>query len=462
MTIERLTPISKALVITISLAALTTIVLWVRQSTPEETVDPREPRFIQAVDAGRTREALELGEALLTALREREPNNPDLIALTDRLETARQISALIANHIRSSGTLLAEGLEGMDELELPLATGQGGAGAAAFLPPAQEVYWTHLRTFTAASHPEDLSNSPRQFWDRYGDLRMRESVMEIGRQIVLTDPDFSENACYAIVLPLLHLHGRDDAWSQMESVLGLFPPETLNVLSEFALLQTERPRAAMAIARYGARATGERFSPVRWTLEAADSCSAIHRPDLLDKLLAEVLTEVANPDTIARLGLKSADSYARCGDYAEAARSCGRILADLPETSLYGRVVATHLGYLAKEEMAGQVIANSESVLDDPRCRPYLAQILYLRWWALQKTNRPGEATRVAQRLIDQHGGSACLAPVLLARATDALASQEYSECRELLTRLIEDFPGTESTKRAQDILTRLKNGRIE
>jgi hypothetical protein len=34
--------------------------------------------------------------------------------------------------------------------------------------------------------------------------------------------------------------------------------------------------------------------------------------------------------------------------------------------------------------------------------------------------------------------------------------------CRELLTGLVQDFPGTESAKRAQGILSRLAGNKVE
>jgi tetratricopeptide (TPR) repeat protein len=171
---------------------------------------------------------------------------------------------------------------------------------------------------------------------------------------------------------------------------------------------------------------------------------------------------VNDRDASARLRLKIANAYARCGDYAEAARTSEGILVDLPRVSLYGKVMATHLGYLAKDDNVEQVVAATGPVLDDSRCGPYLGQILYLRWWALRKTNRPDEAAGIAQRLLDQHPDDSCVGPILLERAMDALTRQEYERCHELLTRLTRDLAGTESAKRGLDILRRLQNSGMQ
>jgi tetratricopeptide (TPR) repeat protein len=286
--------------------------------------------------------------------------------------------------------------------------------------------------------------------------------MQIGRQVLMSDPNSSENACYALVLPLLHLHGRGDDWEQAELLLALFSPAMLDVLSRFALLQVERPEAAMAVAQYMAEATDKEFSPVQWALDAAEACVADHRPDLAERLLRTTVSRTEDRDSAAKLRLKIAEGYAQCGDHETAAQICERIVVDLPDTSLYGRIKAMRLGYLAREDKIEQVIAETGVALQEPGCKSHLPQILYLRWWALRKANRLEEALEIARVLVERCPTNPCVAPVLLARATDALARQEYDACRELLTRLTEDFPETESARRAADILSRLKGSVVE
>ncbi len=165
---------------------------------------------------------------------------------------------------------------------------------------------------------------------------------------------------------------------------------------------------------------------------------------------------------MAELRLKIAECYARCGDYATAIQTCRQIADDLPNTPFYGKTMATYFGYLAREANADQIVKETESTLRDVRCKSYLPQILYLRWWALCKVDRRDEAVRIAQRLIEQYSDNPCVTPVLLERATDALARQQYDLCHELLTKLTKDFPDTESAKRAEKILSRFKSSGIQ
>lgn len=286
--------------------------------------------------------------------------------------------------------------------------------------------------------------------------------MKVGRQIVMADPNSSENSCYALVLPLVYLYGRDNAWDQIEPFFALFSPNQLDAMRQFSLLQAERPQVSVWIAQYRAKIMGNDFSLVLWALDAADVCVADHRPDLAQLSLHIALDDTKDRNKMAELRLKIAEGYARYSDYATAIQTCRQIVENLPNTPFYGKTMATYFGYLAREANADQIVKETESALRDVRCKPYLPQILYLRWWALCKVDKRDEAARIAQRLIEEYSRNPCVAPVLLERATDALARQQYDQCREFLVKLTKDFPGTESAKRAEGILARFKGSGIQ
>lgn len=462
MTARRLVPVLGLILVVVSISALILIVPLIHPCSPEEVVDPRYEQFIQMAEEGRRAEALELGDRLFNALRAEEPDDETLALLAKRFDAATRIGTLVAGGVRSSQTKLLEGVVSLDDLGLAPPVPKGGGAPVTFLPPAREVYWTSLRAFTSEPASDGLSTQQTAFCCRYYDLRMQDSIMEIGRQVTVIDPNLSENACYAVVLPLLYLHGRDNALDQVESLLALFSPNQLDVLWRFSLLQAERPLASAQIARYQAKTAGKEFSLAMWALAAADACAANRRPDLAEKPVRIAIGDVKDRDAVAALRLKIAEGYARCGDYTTAARMCRQIADDLPDTRLYGKVKTIYFGYLARDTGAEQIITETESALRDARCVPYLTQILYLRWWALCKVNRQDEAAPIAQRLIEQDPDNPCVARVLLERATSALADQQYDKCHELLTRLTEDFPATESARRAREILTHLTASGIQ
>ncbi len=282
MTTQRVALLCAMFVIVIPAAAVTAIVLWSRHCSTGETVDSPYRQFTEWIAAGRNTEAMELGGSLFHALLQEKPNDAALALLARELDIAGQIRTAVADRAQPAPTVLLDEIAGMENLGPPAPTIRNKAGEKGLLPPARDLYWTHLGTFAA----ERASGRPRtpqtKFCERYYELSMQNHILEIGRHVLVTDPNSSESLCDAVVLPLLSLHGRDGDWDQMESFLSLFRPEMLDLLSTFALLQADRPQAAMAIARYRARVAGEAFSPTAWAFGAADACVVDHRPDLAD------------------------------------------------------------------------------------------------------------------------------------------------------------------------------------
>ena len=135
--------------------------------------------------------------------------------------------------------------------------------------------------------------------------------MKVGRQIVMADPNSSENSCYALVLPLVYLCGRDNAWDQIEPFFAFFSPNQLDVMWRFSLLQAERPQVSAWIAQYQAKMMGKVFSLALWALDAADVCVADHRPDLARLSLHIALDDTKDRSKMAELRLKIAEGYAR-------------------------------------------------------------------------------------------------------------------------------------------------------
>lgn len=462
MTARRFAPASVLILIIVLVPVSIRIIRLSRQSSHVEVIDPEYERFMQMADDGKRAQALELGGSLFKALLQQKPQNSTLALLTQRLSVAEQISVLVISGLRPSQPKLLEGIPGMEDLGLPPPAHENRATPTSLPLPAQDLYWTHLSAFSCELALDDLPMQQATFLGRYYDLQMQDSIMKISRQIVVADPNSSENACYAIVLPLLYLCGRDNAWGQIEPFLALFSPHQLDVLWRFSLLQAERPHASARIARYQAKMMGKDFSLVAWALDAADACVANHRPDLARQSLYTAIDDTTDRNEMEELRLRIAEGYDRCGDYATAARTCRQIADDLPDTPFYGRTMAMYFGYLAREAKTDQIVTETESALQDARCKSYLPQILYLRWWALCKVNRQDEAVRIARRLLEQYPSNPCVAPVLLERATDAIARQQYDQCRELLMKLTKDFAGTESARRAKEILARFKGSGIQ
>jgi hypothetical protein len=201
---------------------------------------------------------------------------------------------------------------------------------------------------------------------------------------------------------------------------------------------------------------GKSFSLVDWALAVSTKCFENHRPDLAEKLLTTTIDALGDKEKVVELRLKIAECYGKCGDNVAAAKRCKQIVEDFPDSLLYGKVMSSYFAYLARQLKAEEILAEIDSVLESPSCQRYLSQLIYLKWWALRKTNQQILAKKIGEQLIEDHERNPHIAPVLLAHATDALSNQQYEKCRQLLVQLTKNFPKTNSAKQAKKILVRL------
>ena len=102
-----------------------------------------------------------------------------------------------------------------------------------------------------------------------------------------------------------------------------------------------------------------------------------------------------------------------------------------------------------------------DKALDDKRCEVYKAKLMYIKWWALRrKRDQTARVATLEYELLKQYGNNPMVAPILLSRATDLLASQNYNGAYESLTQLVERFPSTKAAAQAKRMLVKLKDAK--
>ncbi len=417
--------------------------------------------FEQLVQNKQNTKAIEIGDGLFERLVSKYSENACLHDLQGRLKVAHVLVEFISKGLESRQKKSLEDIVSLDILpELPLLE-KNEEEPGYLLPPAEQLYWTYHESFSHKLNIQGVSVAQTKYIRGYYDLRMRRWIKEIANivtQLIITNPESSDLSYYSFILPLLYLCEEDPGWNKPESLFALVGSGNLDVMSDFCLLRVDRPKAAFAIAKYKAKSQGKSFPLVDWTLAASTKCVENHRPDLAERLLTGVIDALDDKDRVVELRLKAAEGYGKCGDNATAAKKCRQITKDFPDSLLYGKVMSSYFAYLAKQSKPRQILAEIDSALQSRQCQRYLPQLMYLKWWALRKTNQQILAKKIGEQLIEDHGSSPCIAPVLLAHGTDALSNQQYEKCRKLLVQLTRNFPQTNSAKQARKILVRLDN----
>ena len=182
-----------------------------------------------------------------------------------------------------------------------------------------------------------------------------------------------------------------------------------------------------------------------------------HRPDLAERCLLAAVDDLSTEDLQQIiLRLQIAEAYSKCGDYSTAEQKCAEIVKQFADSPLQGKAIYQRFTYLAKQSKFAEALAEIDSALANPVCEAYIPELLYIKWWALRQTDQKETADEVGQELVAAYADRPLIAPVLLVQATDHLAGQRYSQCRDLLVRLTSKFPGTEATNKAQKLLEKL------
>jgi len=415
--------------------------------------------FEQLIQSKQNSKAIEVGNGLFERLVSKYPENAGLQDLQRRLKVAQDIVEFISKGLKSRQKKTIEDIIGLDmRLEMP-SVGTNEEEQSYLLAPAEQLYWTHVESFSHRLNIRGVSAKESIFLRGYYSLRMQNWIEDVAANVVrviVTDPGSSDLSYYSFVLPLLYICDQESDWKKLEFLFALVGPGNLDTIADFCLLRVDRPNMAFAIAKYKAISRDESFSSVDWALAAGAKCVENHRVDQAEKILNAAIDALSDKNEIVEMRLKIAEYYGRCGDNATAAKRCKQIVGDFPDSLLYGKVMSCYFAYLARQSKAEEILAEIDSVMDSPLCQRYLSQLIYLKWWALRKTNQQILAKKIGEQLIEDHGGNPHIAPVLLAHATDAISNQQYEKCRQLLVRLTKNFPKTNSAKQAQKILVRL------
>ncbi len=415
--------------------------------------------FEQLIQSRQNTKAMEIGHGLFERLVSKYPENATLLDLQRRLKVARDISELINKGLKSRQK---KSIEDIIDIDMRLELHPGGTNEEEhgyLLAPAEQLYWTHLEFFSRELNIRGMLTAESKFLRGYYCLRMQKWIEEVAAnviRVIVTNPDSSDLSYYSFVLPLLYICEEESDWKKLEFLFALVGPDNLDNISDFCLLRVDRPNVAFAIAKYKAISQDKSFSSTDWALATSAKCVENHRLDLAEKILNGAIENLSDKEKVVEIRLKIAEYYGKGGDNETAAKRCKQIAGDFPDSLLYGKVMSSYFAYLARQLKAEKILAEIDSVLESPSCQRYLSQLMYLKWWALRKTNQQLLAEKIGEQLIEDHESNPHIAPVLLAHATDALSNQQYERCRQLLVRLTESFPETNSAKQAQKILVRL------
>ncbi len=413
--------------------------------------------FMEAVSMSDDARALSIGRVLFPALKRKYARDAGFTALESRLNAAEFLAQKMQQQLRRATDARVSAMAG------EVAEARNGSPISGAMPvaPAKRFYETSLTVFSKPVHIVGLSDEERAFLAKYYDLRLRlltAAVAKAGQGLAITDPDFKGAHDYALVIPLLH------ASSTRPFNIHVLPswmqrPEQLDVLSDSCLLHFELPFQAMAAASSSAEMRKVEWSEPDFYRSAAKRCGG-GRARVAVECLRKAMEYVPadQTDTIVALRFDVVQVWLEAENYPLAAGEARSLFETYPNHAGTGRAIWLYYYALSRSNNTDEILAGIDDALANDQCKPYELRLMYIKWWALR--SQRGQSARVAAleyELLKRYGDDPVVAPILLSRAIDLLASQDYDGAYEILQQLTHKFPSTQVAVQAQRMLERLK-----
>jgi outer membrane protein assembly factor BamD (BamD/ComL family) len=414
------------------------------------------PMFEQAIESQNDTEALSIGRAILIQLEQKYRGNIGFQAYNSKLNAAEFLANQMQQQLKKAtnakmfsvaNDLFEKNDEAVEKRE-PLAAS------------AKSFYETSIKIFSMPVNVDDITNEEKSFLLKYYNLKMLVLTSEIakaGKALTISEPSFKGTHDYVLVLPLLHA-------SEQKSInTDILPrwmqqPDQLDIFADSCLLHFGFPFHAMNLAKRSAELRNRPFLELNFYKSSTQKCGTSNANTAAECLQRAIdHASEQEPEGVVPLQFEVVQLWLDSKNYPLAAGEAQKIFNMYPDHEESGKAIWLYYYALSRSNSIDQILTDIDNALDDSRCQDYRPKLMYIKWWALRRQR--DQAARVAaleHELIKQYGNDPMVAPILLSRATDLLASQNYTGAYESLTQLVEKFPTTAAAKQAKRMIDKL------
>jgi hypothetical protein len=413
--------------------------------------------FRKSLDAHEYSEALSIGNTLFAQLERKHKSDAGFMAYKSKLKGAEFLAESMQQQLKRATKTRVSSIS--DEL-FEKNSSTGGASQP-LVAPAKSFYETSIELFSRPVKIDNLTEEEKSFLVQYYDLKLRDLTSHIaktGQALAIAEPSFKGTYDYVLVLPLLHV-------SDKTSVnVGVLPqwmqrPDQLDIFADSCLLHFGMPFQAMNLAKKSAQLRNVSFSEYDFYKSAARKCGTLYAhiaADCLRKAINHAQGE-GSAEAIA-LEFDLVQLWLDSSNYPLAASQAHKISQTYPDDKDPGKAIWLYYYALSRSNNVNGILADIDTALDDKRCELYKPKLMYIKWWALRrKRDQDAKVAVLEYELLKQYGDDPMVAPILLSRVTDYLASQDYTGAYELSTQLIDKFPSTKAAIQAEKMLAKLK-----
>jgi len=405
--------------------------------------------------------ALPDARLLFEALCDRETDTPALKAFGDRL------AALDALRDRIGAQLKAASRREVSRSVLALVERTPAASSAPLTTTrpakvsAEQLYKAYARYFYYPIDTGSLSSPEKRFLQAYYHAHVQamvDELMFLGRPLEAVSRDNYDLGYYLLLLPLLHSPSGFDP-----TLLDHLPPwlltsASLERLSDFCLFKVGRLDAAEAVALRLQATQPDAATRRDFFVRTASRCRKAGRPKLAVKCLRRAIA-LCRPDDPAVVAYRFEiyHTWHEAENLALAADEAGAIARDYPGTEHAGKARFLRISCLVGLGEDRAALTELEPAIDDPTCRPFRADLLYLKWKCLRKEGRAGDVGRVLRSFLSEYPQNPHGAEMFFAVGVDCLSVQRYEDALNVFEAIVERYPGTSWSKKAKGLVKKIR-----
>lgn len=413
--------------------------------------------FYTSLQNGVDAESLKVGQEIFDHLEKQYRLDSGFVALKSKLAAAEFLSKKMAIQLRkASGRQMFAMADELFENK-----GKKSAGNALAIAPAQSFYETSKKIFSKPVKITNLSDDEKSFLAKFYDLKLRiltSKVAKAGQALAIAEPGFDGTHNYVLVLPLLH------AFEPQSINIDVLPKwmrqaKQLSLFSDSCLMHYGFPFHAESFAKESSRVNQQDFSSEEFYRTAAKKCEK-QLPNVAVDCLKRSLDTVEENKVDERIEIhfEIVQIWLDSKKFLLASGEAKDITEKFKEHKFAGKAFWLYYYALSRANNAKPILATVDSVIEDPRCSAYKAKLMYVKWWALRRQrDQMVQIAALEYKLLDEFGHDSMVAPILLSRATDRLAWQNYSEALGMLKILQDRFPSTKSAVQAKKMIAKLQ-----
>jgi len=422
-----------------------------------DTTEPSFAEFYQVLETGSDQQAVQIGERIFRHIERKYRADAGFGALKSKIIAADFLANQMITQLKKATGRQMFAVAG----ELFEDKNKKKRQDSLSVAPAKSFYETSLEIFTKPASAGGLEDEEKKFLTKFYDLKLRiltSKIAKAGQALAIAEPSFKSTYDYVLVLPLLHA---SETRPVNIDVLPRWMRQAgqLKVFSDSALLHYGFAFHAQAFARDAAELDNKDFSRQAFYISAARKCKK-KLPRVAVDCLKRAIDSVGEGKTDERVNLQFdiVQVWLDSENFTLAAGEAKAIADKFSDHKRAGNAIWLHFYALSRANNAKAILANIDAAIADPRCTDYRAKLMYMKWWALRRMkDKTAQIAALEHQLISDYGDDVMVAPIMLSRATDLLAGQDYAGALALLDNVKEKFPSTAAAKQANKMTEKLK-----